>query len=73
VDIRVDDRWLATIALPDPAAWVRPAFPLGRRSTRRRYRRVDLRIDRVVGPYILGVMTGEVSLDGASSRWLTHR
>ena len=64
VDVRVDDRWLATIPLTDPAAWVRPHLPLGRTSGRRSYRRVDLRINRTVGPYILGVMTGEIVIDG---------
>jgi hypothetical protein len=66
VDVRSDDRWLATIALPDPAAWERPRLPLGRPSGSRRYRRIDLRVNRVVGPYILGVMTGEILVDGAS-------
>lgn len=60
VDIRADDRWLATIELSDPDAWVRPTLPLGRRSSGRRYRRIDLRISRVVGPFALGVMTGAV-------------
>jgi hypothetical protein len=61
VDIRADDRWLATIELTDPDAWVRPTLPLARRSTGRRYRRIDLRISRVVGPFALGVMTGQVA------------
>ena len=65
VDVRADDRWLATVELTDPAAWVRPKLPLGRRSGFRRYRRIDLRINRTVGPYILGVMTGEILLDGS--------
>ena len=60
VDVRVDDRWLATIALPDPASWVESTLPLGRRAGRR-YRRVDLRVSRVVPPFMLGVMTGGVS------------
>ena len=63
VDIRADDRWLATIALPNPDEWVRPTLPLGRRPTRRRFRRIDLRVNRVVGPFILGVMTGELTLE----------
>ena len=64
VEIRVDDRWLATITLADPSAWVRSILPLGSRATRRSYRRIDLRINRTVGPYLLGVMTGEVTLEG---------
>ena len=67
VDVRVDDRWLATMELRDPAAWVRPQLPLGGRSGFRRHRRIDLRINRTVGPYILGVMTGEILLDGSVS------
>ena len=62
VDIRVDDRWLATIELPDPAAWVDATLPLGRGRTRRRFRRVDLRVNRVLPPYTLGVMTGPAVL-----------
>jgi len=73
VDVRVDDRWLATIALPDPSAWVRPHLPLGRAASGRRFRRVDLRVNRVVGPFVLGVMTGEVAVDGGSNRGLTHQ
>ena len=66
VEVRSDDRWLATIALTDPAAWVRPKLPLGRASRFRRYRRLDLRLNRAVGPYILGVMTGEILVDGVA-------
>jgi hypothetical protein len=64
VDIRSDDRWLATVALADPAVWERPRLPLGKPGGSRRYRRIDLRVNRVVGPYILGVMTGEILVDG---------
>jgi hypothetical protein len=63
VDVRVDARWLATIALPDPDAWVRTRLPLGRPAGRRHFRRVDLKVNRVVGPFVLGVMTGEVALE----------
>jgi hypothetical protein len=63
VEIRSDDRWLATIVLSDPAVWERPRLPLGRAGGSRRYRRIDLRVNRVVGPYILGVMTGEIEVD----------
>jgi hypothetical protein len=64
VDVRSDDRWLATIALSDPAVWERPRLPLSSAAGSRRYRRIDLRVNRVVGPYILGVMTGEILVDG---------
>jgi hypothetical protein len=61
----VDDRWLADIELPRPDAWVRTSLPLPRKATRRRFRRVDLHISRTaVGPFILGVMTGEIGLEG---------
>ena len=62
VRVSVDDRWLADVALPDSSAWVRPTLPLPRRGTRR-FRRIDLHINRaVVGAFVLGVMTGEISL-----------
>jgi hypothetical protein len=64
VSVSVDDRWLADIQLPDPAAWVRTSLPLPRRATSRRFRRVDLHVNRTaVGVFILGVMTGEIGLD----------
>jgi hypothetical protein len=56
VEIRVDDRFLATIRLTDPEAWVRQELPLGRQRTRRSFRRVDLRVDGVLGR---GIMTGQ--------------
>jgi hypothetical protein len=59
VELRDDDRLLTTIELTDPDAWVRTTIPL-KRAGRRRFRRIDLRISRVVGPFYLGVMTGEV-------------
>jgi hypothetical protein len=58
VEIRVDDRFLTTITLSDPQSWVRQELPLGRRRTHRRFRRIDLRVNRVVGWRLLGVMTG---------------
>jgi hypothetical protein len=62
VDISVDDRFLATIELPDPNAWVRTTLPLGPARSRRRFRRIDLRTNRVTPPMILGVMTGKPEL-----------
>jgi hypothetical protein len=50
--------------LNHPDLWERPRLPLGRADGSRRYRRIDLRVNRVVGPYILGVMTGEILVDG---------
>jgi len=43
---------------------VRTRLPLPRRSTTRRFRRVDLHVSRTyVGALILGVQTGEIELD----------
>jgi len=58
VEIRVDGRFLATIALTDPDAWVRQELPLGNRRTHRRFRRIDLHVPRTVGEGVRGVMTG---------------
>lgn len=58
VEIRVDGRFLATITLSDPQSWVRHELPLGNRPTHRRFRRIDLRVNRVVSWRMLGVMTG---------------
>jgi len=58
VEIRVDDRFLANIELADPKEWVRPELPLGRARGHRRFRRIDLRVSRVVGERMYGVVTG---------------
>jgi len=64
VSVSVDDRWLANIDLPRPDAWVRTVLPLPRRATTRRFRRIDLHVNRTaVGVFILGVMTGEIGLE----------
>jgi len=64
VAFSVDGRWLADVELPDPTQWVRTPLPLPRRETARRFRRVDLHVNRTaVGAFILGVMTGEASLE----------
>jgi hypothetical protein len=64
VQIWIDDRWLADVELTD-TRWRRPVLPLPRRSSTRRYRRVDLHVSRTftVGPARLGVETGEIELD----------
>jgi hypothetical protein len=62
VEMRDDDRLLTTIELRDPNAWVRTTVPLKHYAGRRRFRRIDLRVSRVVPPFALGVMTGEVVL-----------
>ena len=58
VEIRADDSFLATIALPDPDVWVRHELPLGNRPTHRRFRRIDFHVNRVIQLRLLGVMTG---------------
>jgi hypothetical protein len=58
VEIRVDGRFLTTVTLREPRSWVRHELPLGRRPTHRRFRRIDLRVNRVVTWRLLGVMTG---------------
>ena len=58
VEVRVDDRFLATIRLIDPKEWVRQELPLGNRATHRRFRRIDLHVSRAVGQGNRGVMTG---------------
>jgi hypothetical protein len=58
VEIAVDGRFLSTVTLTDPESWVRQELPLGRRSTHRRFRRIDLHVNRVIGQGLLGVMTG---------------
>ena len=63
VRISSDDRWLAAVPLPDPAVWVNTTVPLSGRTSRR-YRRIDLRVNRVVPPFMLGVMVGEVETTG---------
>jgi hypothetical protein len=63
VEILVDDLWLATIQLPDPDTWVRSTFPLRYRPTTRRFRRVDLRISRIVGFNNRGIQIGDIALE----------
>ena len=64
VSVSIDDRWLANIDLPRPDAWVRSVLPLPRRATTRRFRRVDLHVNRTaVGVFILGVMTGDIGFE----------
>ena len=62
VELRDDGRLVGTIELTDPGAWLRQTLPLKPHAGRRRFRRIDLRISRVVPPFDLGVMTGEVNV-----------
>ncbi len=61
VEVRSDDRYLATVELPQQHVWVKTTLPIGGRTSRR-YRRIDLRVNRVVPPFMLGAMVGEVEL-----------
>jgi hypothetical protein len=58
VRLSVDDRWLSDIRLTDPRNWMPTTVPLPK-PTGRRFRRVDLRVSRVVGWLNLGVQVGE--------------
>jgi hypothetical protein len=67
IEVRVDDRWLATLELPDPTtsdlnAWVHPTLPLPHKRTSRRYRRIDLRVRRWIEQFNLGVQLGVVEV-----------
>ncbi len=59
VEFRCDDRYLATVRLPDLHVWTTTTLPLGGRTSRH-YRRIDVRVNRVVPPFMLGVMIGEI-------------
>jgi hypothetical protein len=59
VRMAVDDRLVATLELKDPSEWARPVLTLPRHASRRRYRRVDVRVSRVVGFGNLGVELGQ--------------
>jgi len=64
VQISSDDRWLATVQLRELGVWVKTTLPMGGRTTRR-FRRIDLRVNRVVPPFMLGVMVGEIETSTA--------
>jgi hypothetical protein len=60
VALYVDDRFLTIVRLTDPSAWRRTTIPLGSKRASRRFRRIDLHLNRVTPPFMLGVMVGEV-------------
>jgi hypothetical protein len=60
VDVLDNGRLIGTIELTDPGAWVKTTMTLRPAAGRRRYRRIDLRVSRVVPPFLLGVMVGAV-------------
>jgi len=62
VTVSVDDRWLASLELVDPEAWVRPTLPLPRSHGWRRHRLVEIRVSRTLASLNLGVQLGEVEM-----------
>lgn len=60
VEVRDDGKLVGTIALTNPADWVRTRMSLRPSTSHRRYQRIDLSVSRVVPPFTLGVMTGVV-------------
>jgi len=62
VDISVDDRPLTRVELPNASAWTTTQLPMSG-ETKRRYRRVDVRVGRTVGPFNLGVQLGEIAVE----------
>ena len=63
VAISVDGRKVADIELVDPSTWVRAKIPFSGKP-RRRFRRIDLHVNRVIADRILGVQTGEIEVAG---------
>jgi hypothetical protein len=61
VSVSVDDQLLFEVQLRQPANWETITAPLPHRATSRRYRRVEVRVDRVVGSFNLGVQLGQVT------------
>jgi hypothetical protein len=62
VSISADGRWLADVDLSEADTWATPRVPLPRRTSRRHFRRIELRVSRVVGFYNLGVQLREAQL-----------
>jgi hypothetical protein len=62
VEMRDNGRLLTIVELRDPVAWVRTTVPLKPVAGHRRFRRIDLSVSRVMPPFALGVMTGEVTV-----------
>jgi hypothetical protein len=60
VSVRVDDQLMFDVELRHPTEWEPITTPLPHKASSRRYRRVEVRVNRVVGPFNLGVQLGEV-------------
>ena len=67
VIVSADDRPVDAFMLRDPEQWLRAHVLLPRRPTRRTYRRIDVRVNRTVGPSNRGVQLGEFVLEQAGS------
>jgi hypothetical protein len=61
VNVRVDDEPVATIPLSAPTSWQTQLIAIPTTPTRRRTRRVDLRVNRTVSEFNLGVQLGDVT------------
>jgi hypothetical protein len=60
VAVFADDRWLTSAHLARPDTWTSVIVTLPSAPSTRRFRRIDLRVSRVVPDRNLGVMLGEV-------------
>ena len=67
VIVSADDRPVDAFTLRAPEQWVRARVLLPRRLTRRKYRRIDVRVNRTVGPSNRGVQLGELVIEPAGS------
>src|SRR5205085_6434162 len=59
VRLTADDRFLGQVALADPDRWQPVFLRLPSRRSLRRFIRIDLRVDRTIGPANLGVQGGD--------------
>jgi hypothetical protein len=58
VRVSADDRWLADVEVRPGAPWTATTFPLAGHPSRR-FRRIDVRVNRVSGFEMRGVQLGE--------------
>lgn len=62
VSLSVDDRWLTNVELKTPTDWEYTTVPLPPAHRFRSFRRVELRVSRVLPPFNLGIEIGELRL-----------
>ena len=67
VHISVDDRPVTELTMTEPDRWVAARVILPKRPTRRRHRRVEVRVNRTFGASNLGVQIGELTLGRGAS------